>query len=596
MGKGNRSRTNRADEIIVNNGSKKKDAAQKTQKTTVLVTILVAVLIIACIAAYVVNSNGLIAKMKTAAKSDNVKVSGTMLSYYFNAQYQSFLNTYGSYASYFGLDTSKSLKSQKCNFSDAETWYDYFMNSTKEQVSEILCLYEAARAEGKDKLTEEEEQEITDALKSLKESAASNGYSLNGYISALYGNGVSVSDIKKCLELSTVASNYLSELSDGFKDAVTDEEIQNYIKEHKSSFYTADTLQYVFTASLTAAGAEATDEEKAAYEADKAAKKAEAEKLLAAATDAAAFKTWVANTLASDTDAIGDDFDSYWETASSKLDSAKKPSVPELEAAKKEAVDYIVKCLTTSEEVTAPKFEGKDYETEMTTAISSLYSQYITKGLDAIESNGITYSDPTDKDATDSAKFIFASDAAVGNVKVISNEGTSKSTYTVVFITATEHLDDSITKDVAHILITAATAGYDSTDTEKKNAASELAKAEAQKVLDEFNKGEKTLDAFEALGKEHTEDSNVIYRDVTEGEMVTAFNDWIFDSARKAGDTDIISTDYGWHIMYFIGDGNVVWKSNGISGVTSDKILNWYNEKVKTYNVVFNGEVVSSIG
>ena len=36
--------------------------------------------------------------------------------------------------------------------------------------------------------------------------------------------------------------------------------------------------------------------------------------------------------------------------------------------------------------------------------------------------------------------------------------------------------------------------------------------------------------------------------------MVTNFNDWIFDASRKPGDTGIVESDYGYHIIYFVGD------------------------------------------
>ena len=37
--------------------------------------------------------------------------------------------------------------------------------------------------------------------------------------------------------------------------------------------------------------------------------------------------------------------------------------------------------------------------------------------------------------------------------------------------------------------------------------------------------------------------------------MVAEFEDWCFDSARKPGDCDIIETTYGYHLMYFVGEG-----------------------------------------
>ena len=35
--------------------------------------------------------------------------------------------------------------------------------------------------------------------------------------------------------------------------------------------------------------------------------------------------------------------------------------------------------------------------------------------------------------------------------------------------------------------------------------------------------------------------------------MVQTFNDWCFDESRQPGDSGIVETDYGYHIMYFSG-------------------------------------------
>ena len=42
--------------------------------------------------------------------------------------------------------------------------------------------------------------------------------------------------------------------------------------------------------------------------------------------------------------------------------------------------------------------------------------------------------------------------------------------------------------------------------------------------------------------------------------MVTNFNDWCFDSARKAGETAIVETEYGYHVMYFVGNSGMTYR------------------------------------
>lgn len=81
--------------------------------------------------------------------------------------------------------------------------------------------------------------------------------------------------------------------------------------------------------------------------------------------------------------------------------------------------------------------------------------------------------------------------------------------------------------------------------------------AEAQEVLDEFNAGEKTESAFAALAMTHSTDSGSasyggLYSDFYYGQMVEEFENWSFDPARQSGDTGIVQTSYGYHVMYFV--------------------------------------------
>ena len=60
--------------------------------------------------------------------------------------------------------------------------------------------------------------------------------------------------------------------------------------------------------------------------------------------------------------------------------------------------------------------------------------------------------------------------------------------------------------------------------------------------------------------QEYTEDTgsketNGLYEKVMHGEMVSEFDEWLYDEARKPGDTEIIfSDDFGYHIMYYVGE------------------------------------------
>ena len=81
---------------------------------------------------------------------------------------------------------------------------------------------------------------------------------------------------------------------------------------------------------------------------------------------------------------------------------------------------------------------------------------------------------------------------------------------------------------------------------------------EAQKLLDSYRKsGKIDEEAFAALAKEHTTDDGSkenggLYTKFPRGAMTEEFEDWSFDTARKYGDTGLVKTKYGYHIMFFV--------------------------------------------
>ena len=59
--------------------------------------------------------------------------------------------------------------------------------------------------------------------------------------------------------------------------------------------------------------------------------------------------------------------------------------------------------------------------------------------------------------------------------------------------------------------------------------------------------------------------------------MVESFDAWCFDSARKPGDTGIVKTNYGYHVMYFVG-ANTVWQEQAKSDMLSQKAADFVDQ------------------
>ena len=104
----------------------------------------------------------------------------------------------------------------------------------------------------------------------------------------------------------------------------------------------------------------------------------------------------------------------------------------------------------------------------------------------------------------------------------------------------------------------------------------------ANSILEQYLAGEQTEDAFGLLAAQYSSDSNAssggLYENFPRGQMVEPFESWAYDSARKAGDTGIVQTDYGYHIMYFVG----------VSDTPYWKIAAEYDLRTAAYNEWFS--------
>ena len=135
---------------------------------------------------------------------------------------------------------------------------------------------------------------------------------------------------------------------------------------------------------------------------------------------------------------------------------------------------------------------------------------------------------------------------------------------------AAEYLENDLEKgddvyvDVRHILI-APEGG--TTDESGATVYSEEEWAAAEKkandVLNEWLAGDANEDSFGVLAQVYSVDGGSssnggLYEDVYVGQMVEPFENWCFDASRQYGDYGIVKTDYGYHIMYFVGS-DLVW-------------------------------------
>ena len=144
---------------------------------------------------------------------------------------------------------------------------------------------------------------------------------------------------------------------------------------------------------------------------------------------------------------------------------------------------------------------------------------------------------------------------------------------------------DTHTVDVRHILITPESTPVDGSTTGETTISDEAwadAEAKAKEILSQYLAGDKTEDSFAALANENSQDpgSNTnggLYTGVSQGDTVEAFDAWCFDDGRQVGDTDIVKTSYGYHVMLYCGSATV-WQEQVKSDILTEKTNNFVEE------------------
>ncbi len=621
MGKGNRERLKRGNDTLLAAEQQAKGVKAKQKKKGVplwlgnTILISIAALLVIVIAVSAISSSGILFRLSTYAYTEDFHLSGSQMVYLFNTLYSDFVSDNSSYISYF-LDSSQSLKKQESIYTDEDgntmTWFEVFANQTKSQAEQIMVLCQMAKSEGLDTLTEEEEDAIQSQIDSLSAAATQYGYTLKSYVKAMYGAGVTPDDIVTVMRYQTIAANYYDTMYERLEDAISAEDVEKYFNEHKKDFQKVDYLKYIISVAKASVSADAEESKKQEAEDKYKEAKELADKYAAkfeAVTTVEEFKTVLLDYLFEDL--FEDEFESEFTTAFKGFKPNEILTEEQKAEFKTETLNKLREELNkfdllgeneeekeeTEEDKEDNKEEDKeeDKEEEEKTdeeklaektekAKTDVYNGLLETFQTKLASSYIEAGTYTEDD--EYSEWLFNDERKDSDKKVEKKENDGKTTYTVTstFVVKAAYKQTDTTKNVGHILFT-----------KDKYETLDKAKEEADKILAEYLAGELTKEAFEKLGEEHTEDSNVFYENVTPGQMVTEFNDWIYDDDRKAGDTGVVKTTYGYHVMFFEGEGLELWYLEVLNTMVAENYSEWYKAAVESTGVVINEKNINDI-
>ncbi|MBE6546815.1 MAG: hypothetical protein E7668_05195 [Ruminococcaceae bacterium] len=633
MGKSNRIRVNRAKtQGMTLNVQKKKKGMPSWLMTLITLVVTVAVLLTVIIS--LLSANGVFNRMRTAVATENYKVNVNMMSYYFRNQYQSFHNNYSSYISMLSLDVSEgapSLKDQPFGGGDTTetnedgtavtyydtmllgefegSWFDYFMDQTVESVKGVLVYCEEADVRGIE-LEDEDKEAIEESISELNESATSYGYSLNAYISAMYGEGVTISDVRKAMEYSALATKCMNAISEELEaDLVESNRIEEAYNAGTKTYNRIDYSSYAFTVDYDTVAKEvladllsedtelsevlenADNKKKAddAYLAEIGKAKAAAEEL-AKLTDAEAFEKYVVEYVAADvfedlyTDALGDAEKPTGEGQEETLKNKIYADAVKEALDGKDEVTEVVKLEETEEPdenatVEINKITVKvAYAEALNQAKSDLFAK-LTSAMSSAKSDKASFTDDQKADEESFSDWAFADGRKAGEVKTVTtgsetavpedSEATVDAySVTVYLLRAPQYRDTEKARNVAYML-------FNST-TDATKAISAL-----------ITKDNLSLADFEAYADENGATGHTHIEDYTKGTLGSdAFDKWLFDEKNSVGtltESYIQLADGTFAVAYWYGEGNELWYVEVKTALLNEDFEAYYTDMEATY-------------
>jgi len=231
-----------------------------------------------------------------------------------------------------------------------------------------------------------------------------------------------------------------------------------------------------------------------------------------------------------------------------------------------EALDAAIAALpVNAESTTAASTASKDV---LYGSVSSVYADWVT---DASRKAGdITYI-PYEYTTTDDN----------------GNETTELRGYYVVLFNGSSDNNFGMS-NVRHILVTPEGGTTDpntgmTTYTDEEMAA---AKLEAELLLDEWKSGKANEASFAILANEKSDDGDGttggLYENINPStNFVTNFKNWAL-AEHQVGDTDIVESEYGYHIMFYCGQTEQTYRDYMIENdLRSADAAEWYNGLVE---------------
>lgn len=467
--------------------------------------IAVVVIALAVLGVRAVNNSGIIQKNTVAAVVGGQELNSVELSYYYNDAISEYYNEwYGTYENYtdtylqaIGLDAKKPMDEQIQDEATGKTWAEYFLELAVEDAKSDYALYDLAKAENF-QLPDEQQTSLDNMVNNIGTYAMLYGYSsANQYLRAMYGFGADEESYKEYSERSAYADAYQHAHEDSLK--YEDADIRTYEKDKVSKYNS-----YTYSSAYLSY----TDFRKGGTE------------------DEEGNKT-------------------YTDAESDAGREAMKAAADQLAAA--ESLDALKEMIETIEINDESDLAVNDYTNVLHTTLNTPLADWLS--AEERQEGDI---------------------AAIPNTSTATNsEGVEKTVVNGYYVAYFGSKNDNTEKmsDVRHLLVKFAggTENEETGEMEYSEEEKSAAKEKADGYLKTWKEGAATEDSFIELVKEHSDDSTAedggLFENINpDSQYVANFLNWSIDPERKVGDAEVIETEYGYHVMYYVGDAELSYR------------------------------------
>jgi len=451
--------------------------------------------------------------------------------------YNQYSEKYGQYASTYallmeGVDFTKPMNEQIRDASTKKTWAESYLDSAIQAAKETYALYDKAMADKDFTYKEEDSSYISNIETYLDMYAYYSGFSdAESYIRSSYGNGASVETYKAYSIIVDVADAYKSHIRGNI------EYTEDQYREHESG--------------------KETDYTRFSY-----------------ATFVININTYLTGGTPTEKDG---------QTTIVYSDEEKQ--------AAKDAALADVDVLLKNEILNGAQ--------SMNLAIGRLEKYKNNKTAKATEYTKVFGKTITDKDVM---AWLSSEDRTANEMGYIEITTTTKDAdgkevkevtgYNVIlFLGRYEGLEKL--QNVRHILYKI--DGMEDPETGEIVSDEEdrlVAKKAAEEVLKQWNEmEEKTEEAFGKLAESSSEDTTAsvggLIENIYPDQMVKEFNDWCFDENRQKGDVEIIESEYGFHVMYYVGESDITYRDSLIKNeMLDDDIAKMVEDLAKEMSLI----------